>query len=59
METKKQNLFQKLWGGSLPDMNLETKVALTQSSLYETGAVIFIAACLIMLAYFTFNKLFK
>ncbi len=45
--------------GLIGDIGVDTKVGFSSSSLYQAGAVIFIAGALIILAYFTFSKLLK
>ena len=57
--TKKQNLLEKLWSGNLPDMNLDTKVAISQNTLFEIAAILFITAAVIFLAWFAFKKAFN
>jgi len=57
METKpaQKSFLSKLIG----DIGVNTEVGLTQQSIYQMGAVLFITAALIILAYFTFQKLLK
>lgn len=52
-----ENENKGLISGLLGDIN--TNVGVTQSDLNRIGATLFIAACLVMLAYFTFKKVFK
>lgn len=52
--TENKGFISKLLG----DMNVNTEVGLTQSAIFQTGAALFVVACLIILAYFTFKKLF-
>jgi hypothetical protein len=47
------------WSKLFGDVNVNTEVGLTQSSLMQAGAVLFITAVLIFLAYFTFKKFMK
>lgn len=49
-----KGFFSKLIG----DIGVTTEVGLTQSAIFQTAAALFIVACLIILAYFTFKKLF-
>ena len=58
METptnQKKGFLSQLVG----DIGITTEVGLTQSAIFQTGAALFVVASLILLAYFTFNKLFK
>jgi len=43
--------------GLIGDIN--TNVGVTQSDLNRIGATLFVFGCLIMLAWFTFRKVFK
>jgi len=47
------------WSKLIGDVEVNTEVGLTQSSILQTGAALFITAVLIILAYFTFKKLKK
>jgi hypothetical protein len=51
----KSGFLSKLIG----DIGVDTKVGITQSAIFQTGAALFVVACLILLAYFTFQKVFK
>ena len=55
--TTQQN--KGFWSKLIGDIGVTTEVGLTQSAIFQTGAAIFIVACLIILAYFTFQKVFK
>jgi hypothetical protein len=55
MEPQKKGIISQLLG----DVSVNTDVGLSQKSLMQTGAILFITACLIILAYFTFRKLFN
>lgn len=52
-ETANKGILSGLLG------DIKTNVGVTQSDLTRIGATLFVAACLIMLAYFTFKKVFK
>lgn len=52
-----QNEKKGFWSKLIGDMNVNTEVGLTQSSLLQTAAILFITASLIILAYFTFKKI--
>lgn len=54
-ETDKQGLLSGLLG----DVKVNTNVGVTQSDLFHIGTTLFVAACLIMLAWFTFKKVFN
>lgn len=58
METP-TNQKKGFWSQLVGDIGVTTEVGLTQSAIFQTGAALFVVACLILLAYFTFNKLFK
>lgn len=58
METTKPTENKGFISKLLGDMNVNTEVGLTQSAIFQTGAALFVVACLIILAYFTFKKLF-
>lgn len=47
------------WSKLIGDIGVTTEVGLTQSAIFQTAAALFVVACLVILAYFTFNKLFK
>lgn len=56
METDNNKGFiSKLLG----DVSVDTNVGISQNTLVQTGAALFVTACLIILAFFTFKKLFK
>jgi hypothetical protein len=58
MDTQQQNksgFLSKLIG----NIGVDTNVGITQSAIFQTGAALFVVACLIMLAYFTFKKVMK
>jgi len=41
------------------DVKVNTSVGVTQSDLMRIGLTLFVAACLIMVAWFTFKKVFN
>ena len=51
----KSGFLSKLIG----DIGISTEVGITQSAIFQTAATLFVVACLIMLAYFTFQKVLK
>lgn len=51
----KKGLLDSLIG----PVTVDTKVGVTQTDLTRIGLTIFVAACLVMLAYFSFKKYFK
>jgi len=53
--TPQKGLFSNLIG----DVSVSTSVGVTQTNLTKMGLTIFVAACLVMLAWFTFKKAFK
>jgi len=55
-DTANQN--KGLIGALLGDVKVDTNVGISSTDLISIGATIFIAACLIFLAYFTFKKVF-
>jgi len=59
METTTTTQKKGFWSSLIGDIGVNTEVGITQSSIFQAGAAIFIVACLIILAYFTFNKQFK
>lgn len=59
METTDTKQNKGFLSGLIGDIGVNTEVGLTQSAIFQTGAAIFIVACLIILAYFTFQKVFK
>jgi len=46
-----------LFGNLLGDIN--TNVGITQTDITKIGVTLFVTACMIILAYFTFKKLFS
>jgi hypothetical protein len=48
-----------LLSGLIGDVKVDTKVGLSQNDLTRLGLTVFVAACLVMLAWFTFKKYFK
>lgn len=50
-------LFDDLAAGKLPSMDVNTSVE--SKSLVNIGLIIFITACLIFLAFYTFKKVSK
>jgi hypothetical protein len=53
--TENKGFFSKLIG----DIGVTTEVGLTQSAIFQTAAALFVVACLIILSYFAFQKIFK
>ena len=47
-----------LLGSLIGDVKVDTSVGISSTDLTHIGATLFIAACLIFLAYFTFRKVF-
>lgn len=56
MANEKQTIWTKLMGGQLPSMDINTAVTLDQNSVMKAGAILFIVAVLITVAYFTIRK---
>jgi len=48
-----------LLGSLIGDVKVDTNVGVTQADLTRIGLTIFVAACLVMVAYFSFKKYFK
>ena len=53
-ETTNKGLLSNLLG----DVKVNTNVGITSADLISIGATLFVAACLIFLAYFSFKKVF-
>lgn len=53
--TPEKGLLSKLIG----DVQVDTKVGFTSADLMKIGTSLFVFACLIFLAWFTFKKVFK
>lgn len=51
----KKGLLDSLIG----PVTVDTNVGLSQNDLTRLGLTVFVAACLVMLAYFSFKKYFK
>jgi hypothetical protein len=58
MNEQQQQPKKGFLSGLIGDIGVNTEVGLSQSAILQTGAVLFITAVLIILAYFTFKKLF-
>jgi hypothetical protein len=54
-ETPKKGLLSGLLG----DLSVNTSVGVQQADLTKIGATLFVFACLVILAWFTFKKVFK
>jgi len=54
-ETPKKGLLSSLLG----DVSVNTSVGVAQTDLTKIGATLFVFACLVILAWFTFKKVFK
>lgn len=60
MEPQNSTQPQKgFWSKLVGDIGVNTEVGLTQSAIFQTGAALFVVACFIILAYFTFKKVFN
>jgi len=56
MDTPKETLWSRLIEGKLPSMDINTEVGVTNASLLNMGAVIFLAGFLILLVWYAFSK---
>jgi hypothetical protein len=54
-ETPKKGILSSLLG----DVSVNTNVGVAQTDLTKIGATLFVFACLVILAWFTFKKVFK
>jgi hypothetical protein len=52
----KENFFTRLAAGKLPSMDVNTEVGMTNASLLNLGAVIFLAGFLIVVAWWVFAR---
>lgn len=59
METQEQTKVSKFLSGLLPEVKVNTNVGINQNQVLETAAIVFIAAVLIMVSYFSIKKLFN
>jgi len=53
---KKQTIWSRLAGGELPSMDINTDVTIDQGSVMKAAAILFVAAVLIIAAYFALRK---
>ena len=59
MEDQKQTKVSKFLSSLLPKVDIQTQVGINQSQVMETAAMLFIVSVLIILAYFSLQKVFK
>jgi hypothetical protein len=55
METTNKGIWDKIVG----DMDVNTNVGLTQETLFQTAAILFLTAVLIFLSWFAIKKLLQ
>jgi hypothetical protein len=55
-DTQKETFWTRLASGKLPSMDINTDVTIDQNSVLKAAAIFFIAAVLILAAYFAIRK---